>query len=172
MMNPQISAFGMAFLFILGGIVLVLVGLLVASLLRPHQPNYEKLRAYECGEEAIGTVWGQFNGRYYVIALIFVLFEVEIVFLFPWATVFGQKELIAITEGRWGWFSLAEVWVFIGILVLGLAYIWAKGHLEWLKPAPQATDYQSKIPIKVYEQINQKQYEIKKESVVSEVDKV
>jgi NADH-quinone oxidoreductase subunit A len=150
-MNPQISAFGMAFLFIIGGVILVSLGLFVASLLRPHRPNYEKLSPYECGEEAIGSPWGQFNVRFYIIALLFVLFEVEIVFLFPWAVVFGQEELIQVSDGQWGWFSLIEVFVFVGILVLALAYAWVKGHLDWVKPSNKPSDFQAKIPPQVYD---------------------
>ncbi len=159
MQNPQISEFGYVLLFILGGIFFVGAGLITAALIRPHRPNEEKLSAYECGEEAIGSAWGQFNNRYYIIALIFILFDVEIVFLFPWATVFGQKELIDVTEGQWGWFALFEVFIFIGILVLGLAYVWAKGYLDWIKPKPSTSTYQAKVPPNLYEKVNQRTYQ-------------
>lgn len=155
-MNPQISAFGMAFLFIIGGVMLVITGLFVASLLRPHRPNYEKLSTYECGEEAVGSPWGQFNIRFYIIALLFVLFEVEIVFLFPWAVVFGQEELIQVSEGKWGWFSLLEIFIFMGILILALAYAWVKGYLDWIKTSEKPTNFKSKIPPQVYEKFNEK----------------
>lgn len=158
MENTQISAFGTILLFILGGIVFVVLGLFTSSLLRPHRPNYEKLTPYECGEDAVGSPWGQFNVQYYVIALVFILFEVEIVFLFPWATVFGQKSLIEATNGQWGWFSLIEVFIFISILVLGLAYIWVKGFLDWVRPKPQKPSFSSKIPPSVYAQVNQRTY--------------
>jgi NADH-quinone oxidoreductase subunit A len=159
-MNPQISEFGYAFLFILGGIIFVTVGLLTASLLRPHKPNPEKLTIYECGEETVGSAWGQFNSRYYIIALIFVLFEVEIVFLFPWATVFAHKSLQQATNNRWGWFALIEVLVFVGILVVGLGYVWVKGYLDWVRPTPQSTDFQSPVPMDLYEKVNKEQTQI------------
>ncbi len=159
MENTQISAFGTILLFILGGTVFVVLGLFTSSLLRPHRPNYEKLTPYECGEDAVGSPWGQFSVQYYVIALVFILFEVEIVFLFPWATVFGQESLIKATNGQWGWFALIEMFVFVGILVLGLAYIWAKGFLEWVKPQPQKPSFSSKIPKNVYEEVNQREYQ-------------
>lgn len=161
MQNSQLSEFGLIFLFILGGIAFVSMGLLVASLLRPNRPNKEKLTPYECGEDALGNAWGQFHVKYYVIALIFILFEVEIIFLFPWATVFGQEKLIEVTEGRWGWFALIEVFVFIGLLIIGLAYVWAKGYLDWMKPKEKSITYQSKIPKNLYDQINKKQSTIR-----------
>jgi NADH-quinone oxidoreductase subunit A len=163
MENTQISEFGIILLFIVGGIVFVSLGLLTSSLLRPHRPNYEKLTPYECGEDAVGSAWGQFNVQYYVIALIFILFEVEIVFLFPWATVFGQASLIEATDGQWGWIALLEVFVFVGILVLGLAYVWAKGFLDWIKPHPIKSDFTSKIPTDLYQKVNERVYPIKKQ---------
>jgi NADH-quinone oxidoreductase subunit A len=134
----------------------VVAAMTVSRLIRPSRPNDEKLSTYECGEESIGNAWGQFNARFYIIALIFILFEVEIIFLFPWATVFGNKDLIAETEGLWGWFSLVEMFLFISILVLGLAYAWSKGFLGWIKPEPEIKDYQSPVPKHLYEEINKK----------------
>lgn len=96
----------------------------------------------------------QFNPRFYVVALIFIIFDVELAFLFPWATVFGRRELIEATDGLWGWFSLVEMFIFIGVLVLGLAYAWAKGHLDWIKPKPVLPQSRSKIPMDVYQQVN------------------
>lgn len=147
-------------LFIVGAVSFVFIALGVASLIRPHRPNEEKLTTYECGEEPIGNAWGQFNIRFYIVALIFVLFEVEILFLFPWATVFGEKSLDEQTKGLWKWFSLAEAAVFVFLLALGLAYAWRKGFLEWVKPAPKPTDFKSKVPLSAYEKINQ-QYQHK-----------
>ncbi len=83
----------------------ILIGLFVAKLLRPHRPNAEKLATYECGEEAVGSSWVQFNPRFYVIALIFIIFDVELAFMFPWAVVFGRRELVEGTNGLWGWFA-------------------------------------------------------------------
>ena len=156
MENKEISEFGMVLLFIIGGILFTGLCLFVARLLRPNRPNDEKLSSYECGEDAVGDAWSQFNVRFYIIGLIFLLFEVEIVFLFPWATVFGQKDLIEGTDGRWGWFALVEAFLFVGILVLGLAYAWVNGFLEWVKPDQEINSYASKIPRKLYEEINRK----------------
>ncbi|OJJ17830.1 NADH dehydrogenase [marine bacterium AO1-C] len=158
MQNPEIQEFGIILLFIIGGIAFVAITFFMSYLVRPKRPNPEKLTTYECGEDAVGNVWGHFNIRFYLVALLFVLFEVEILFLFPWATVFGQKELIDGTQGQWGWFAFVEVFVFVGILALGLAYAWAKGYLDWVKPAPKKSDYVSKIPTSAYDKINQQTY--------------
>lgn len=149
-----LTAFGEVLLYIIGGILFVLVSFFVSRLLRPHRPNDQKLSTYESGEEAIGSAWAQFNIRFYIIALIFILFEVEILFLFPWATVFAKKELIEQTNGAWGWFSVIEVVVFIFILALGLAYAWINGHLDWIKPEPSPTDFKSPVPKELYQRVN------------------
>lgn len=129
---------------------------MTASLIRPNRPNAEKLATYESGEEPISSAWTQFNVRFYIIALIFLLFEVEIVFLFPWATVFADKELIEETDGRWGWFAVVEAVIFILVLGLGLAYAWVNGFLDWIKPDPSPTEYKSPVPKIYYEKINQR----------------
>lgn len=156
MQTPQLTEFGEILLFIVGGLIFIGGGLVTAYLVRPHRPNIEKNTSYECGEDPTGTAWGQFNIRFYVIALIFILFEVEIVFLFPWATVFGSKELIDATDGLWGWFSIFEMMIFVGILVLGLAYAWAKGFLDWVKPPIEKPTFKSEVPERLYEALNKK----------------
>jgi NADH-quinone oxidoreductase subunit A len=156
MVNTQISEFGNVLLFILGGMIFVLIALAVASFIRPNRPNEEKLSAYECGEDAVGSPWTNFNVRFYIIALVFVLFEVEIIFLFPWAVVFGNAELIKQTNGLWGWFSLVEVFLFILILAIGLVYAWVKGYLDWVQPDPTPEKFESKVPKKLYEEVNEK----------------
>ena len=151
-----ISEFGEVLLFIVGGIIFALGGLITSSFIRPNRPNPEKLETYESGEEPVSTAWTQFNIRFYIIALIFLLFEVEIVFLFPWATVFAKKELIEETDGRWGWFAVIEAVIFIAVLGLGLAYAWVNGFLDWVKPDPRPTEYKSPVPKEFYDQINQR----------------
>jgi len=143
-------------LFLIVAILLVSITLMMGGLLRPSKPNDEKLATYECGEETIGTTWVRFNVRFYIVALLFVLFDVELVFLFPWAIVFGREDLIKGTNGLWGWFSLVEMFVFVGILSLGLAYAWVKGHLNWVKPNPEISTFKSPVPSELYERINQK----------------
>jgi len=119
----MLSQFGTVFVFLAFGFVFLAFGMLASRIVRPSNPSEEKLSTYECGEEPVGIAWTQFNIRFYVIALVFLIFEIEIVFLFPWATVF--KDL--------GLFSFVEMMIFVFILVVGLAYVWLKGDLEWEK---------------------------------------
>jgi NADH-quinone oxidoreductase subunit A len=151
-----LSQFGQVLLFLIGAILFLSVSFLITRLIRPNRPNAQKLETYESGEQAIGTAWTQFNMRFYVVALIFILFEVEIIFLFPWATVFSRKELIAETNGLWGWFSFIEMILFILILALGLAYAWANGFLDWVKPTPKPEDIPSVVPKELYSNVNNK----------------
>lgn len=125
-MDNTLSEFGKVFIFLMIGVVFVIGGFVTSRLLRPFRPNYEKLTTYECGEEAVGSSWVQFNIRFYVVALIFIIFDVEILFLFPWATIYKQL----------GGFALIEAMIFVGILLVGLAYAWVKGDLEWVRPEP------------------------------------
>ena len=89
--------------------------------LRPHNPSTVKSDTYECGVETIGGRWNQFNFRYYMYAILFVIFDVEVVFLYPWATKFLKLEL----------FALIEMAVFVLVLLVGWAYAWRKKDLEW-----------------------------------------
>ena len=99
--------------------------LVLGWVLRPNRPTPEKLTTYECGEDPIGSAWIQFNVRFYIIALIFLIFDVEIAVLFPWVTIFKKA--------GFGLIALVEILVFVGILAVGFVYVWAKGDLEWLK---------------------------------------
>ena len=150
-----LSGFGQVLLYIIGGIIFILISLFASRLLRPDRPNPQKLSTYESGEEPVTAAWTQFNIRFYIVALIFLLFEVEILFLFPWVTVFSDKTLLQETNGLWGWFSVIEVVIFIFILALGLAYAWVNGHLEWVKPEPDPTHIKSPVPAALYLKINE-----------------
>ena len=107
--------------FLLVGTVLAFLLVTLPRWLAPREPGELKSRTYECGEEPIGIGWVRFHVRYYLYALVYIVFAVETVFLFPWAIVF--REL--------GLFAFLEMMVFIGILLVGLAYAWKKGALEW-----------------------------------------
>ena len=111
----------------------VLCGLMLGlgMLLRPANPSPGKLTTYECGEPPSGPAWINFNIRFYLIALVFVIFDVELAFIYPVVTVF--RDWIARGQGV---LALAEITTFVGILAVGLVYIWAKGDLEWLKRLP------------------------------------
>lgn len=150
MIQTDLSEFGTLLIFILGAIAFAVIGLTASKLLRPSRPNFEKLSTYESGEDTVGTAWGQFSIKFYIVALIFLLFEVEIIYLFPWAIIFGDKTLIESTNWNWAWFAIAEMFIFIFILALGLAYAWRKGYLDWVKPQPASSDYKSRIPVSAY----------------------
>ncbi|WP_372655472.1 NADH-quinone oxidoreductase subunit A [Halobacteriovorax sp.] len=109
--------------------VVMVVGVLVVGILvRPNNPNDLKLSAYECGEEPVGTAWSNFNIRFYVIALIFIIFDVEGALMFPVAVVF--KKFNEIGEGT---VVLASLLLFISILIEGVVYCWKKGDLDWVR---------------------------------------
>lgn len=145
---------------------MVVFAFFVSRMIAPNNPNQEKLTSYECGEETIGSAWVPFNSRFYVIALIFLLFDVEMIFILPWATVFGSHEAAKI-DSRWGWLSLTEMFIFLGILILGLVYVWVKGDLDWLKPKPVKPTVDTQIPASLYERLNKQQsaYAIKEFSM-------
>ena len=134
----------------------------LSRLIAPNKPTPEKLTSYECGEEPEGNSWIQFNPKFYVIALVFLLFDVEMIFIFPWATVFGNHQLIG-ADARWGWFSFAEMLIFMTILILGLVYVWVKGDLNWIRPNPIKPTVGTRIPAALYQNINvqQSQYKVK-----------
>ena len=107
------------------------MGLIASAIIRPHKPSLIKLLTYECGEDPIGQSWIRFNVRFYIVALVFLLFDVEIVFLLPWAVIIDNFKSIGL-----GWFAFFEMFVFVLILVFGLVYVWAKGDLDWERPQP------------------------------------
>lgn len=109
--------------FVVVAIGFLAVNLLVWWVIRPSRYSAEKITTYECGENPRGSAWIQFNIRFYVFALIFVVFDVEAVFLLPWAVVFRKLGLLAFAEGL----------VFLFILVVALTYVWRKGDLEWVR---------------------------------------
>ena len=165
-------------LFVTVGFLFVFVTLCVGRLLRPRDDSPEKRDIYECGEPTIGSSFVQFDLRFYVVALLFLIFDVEIAFFFPWATVFGKAnhladervyaaanadEMIAGVYGEWGvaadqaptiaqdgatyiqskaselaLFSLADIGVFFGILLVGFAYVWMRGDLDWVRAMQDA----------------------------------
>jgi NADH-quinone oxidoreductase subunit A len=163
-MDQSLSAFGEVLLFIAGGTIFILITLLLSRFIRPARPNPEKLSTYESGEEPVSAAWSQFNIRFYIVALVFLLFEVEIVFLFPWTTIFARADLLKETDGQWGWFSMIEMLIFIFVLALGLVYAWVNGHLDWIKPDPKPTQVISPVPPALYQQLNEKFKTQRKES--------
>jgi len=102
--------------------------LLLSKVLRPHNPTDLKLTAYECGEEPVGTAWSNFNVRFYVIALIFIIFDVESALMFPVATVFQKFNQMGM-----GGTILVSIILFVLVLVAGVVYCWKKGDLDWVR---------------------------------------
>lgn len=126
----MLENFGIVFLYVVVGLVMLNVALQLARLLRPKEMRPKddegrlmKYSTYECGVQVEGDSWIQFNVRFYVVALIFIIFDVEALLLFPWAAVFKNIGMIA----------FVEMFIFLVILAVGLAYVWKKGDLEWVK---------------------------------------
>ncbi|MBT5021006.1 MAG: NADH-quinone oxidoreductase subunit A [Planctomicrobium sp.] len=152
-------------LFIIAGTVLVAAPMLIGRLVRPTLPTPEKDAVYECGEPTIGSSYVQFDIRFYVVALLFIIFDVEVVFFFPWAAVFGgatqladsrlsdlarnnlTDKLLNLESGttiaetavtasdalRIAWTGFADIAVFFGVLLVGFAYVWKRGDLDWVR---------------------------------------
>jgi NADH-quinone oxidoreductase subunit A len=124
--------FANVLLFSATAVLFVLGSLVAGRFLRPHAPTREKSMIYECGEKPIGQAWFNFNPRFYLIALVFVIFEVEIAFMYPVASVYK-----AFLDKGDGLLAFAEISLFVAILAVGLAYVWAMGDLEWVKGLKQ-----------------------------------
>ncbi len=124
----MLTQFASVLVFMILGALTVFAMLAISRLLQPRDQNAVKLSTYECGEIPIGSSWVQFNIRFYVIALIFIVFDVEVALLYPWAVIFKQF----IAEGQGG-LVFAEALIFIVILLAGLAYLWKEGDLEWVR---------------------------------------
>ena len=214
-MSPAIaSSFGVVAylaLFALVGIVFLFANLLVGKFLRPHDPHAEKLEIYECGEPTIGSSFVQFDLRFYVVALLFIIFDVEVAFFFPWAAVFGKatnlmdprfqavqraddgsvvlteparhlyqelgvrqptaplqvpvslaaevtasddlarsEEIVHAGANQLAWVTIVDIAAFFAVLLIGFAYVWRRGDLDWVRavvsqhqaagPAPPGSD--------------------------------
>jgi NADH-quinone oxidoreductase subunit A len=162
-------------LFVTVGVLFVFVNLLIGRFLRPRNPEPQKLEIYECGEPTIGSSFVQFDLRFYVVALLFLIFDVEVAMFFPWATVFGKathlkdpavhNQLAADQQGlvvsniyqelgvpgakrpdlpidsgeiaqqanALAWFSLVDILVFFGVVLVGFAYVWMRGDIDWVR---------------------------------------
>jgi NADH-quinone oxidoreductase subunit A len=154
--------------FLVVSIVFLFIHLLMGKFIRPSRPDADKLTIYECGEPTIGSAWIQFDLRYYVVALLFVIFDVEVAFFFPWAIVFGKandlaredlemerraaisKQLVpaslpatvsglpdqsvdAASAWTFAWTAMLDILVFFGFLLVGFAYLWKRGDIDWVK---------------------------------------
>lgn len=121
-MDPVRDTIGIV-IFVGLGAFFVLFNLVVGRLVRPRIPNAEKSEPYECGEPAIGSSWVQFDLRFYVMALVYIVFDVEIVLLIPWAMRLRE----------FGWVGFYDLAFFFGVLMVGFAYLWRFGFLDWIR---------------------------------------
>jgi NADH-quinone oxidoreductase subunit A len=151
--TQTLGNFAVILLFVFGAILIVGIAYLVNTIFSQSKPNLTKLSSYESGEEAIGKVWGHFNVQFYVIALIFLLFEAELLLLFPWAVVFVEEDFQKATNNLWQWFTFVEIFIFVAILVIGFVYLWKKGFLDWQKPNINTKDIPSVVPKDWYENL-------------------
>ena len=160
--------------FTIVAVIFLFIHLVMGSFIRPSIPDAEKLTIYECGEPTVGSAWVQFDLRYYVVALLFVIFDVEVAFFFPWAAVFGkanqlsnpdaqnrtqlskQLEPSGVTPARktalkitkrdesvepiqpgaaasWAFIAFWDIAVFFGVLLVGFAYVWRRGDIDWVR---------------------------------------
>ena len=115
------ESFGKIGFMIALAFVVPTIALVLSRILQPRFSSASKSQTYECGIKPFGSAWVQFNIRYYIYALIFVIFDIETVFLYPWAVAFGKL----------GLFAVIEMFIFLSILVTGFAYAWKKGALDW-----------------------------------------
>jgi NADH-quinone oxidoreductase subunit A len=159
--------------FLALGVFFLFIHLMIGKVVRPARPAPEKLTIYECGEPTVGSAWIQFDLRYYVVALLFVIFDVEVAFFFPWAVVFGKANTLAdpeLDQGRreaisaqllpkalppvekapptdksvpagisaetaqqLSWVALVDILIFFGVLLVGFAYLWRRGDINWVR---------------------------------------
>jgi NADH-quinone oxidoreductase subunit A len=128
--------FATVLVFILVGVGFVGIMLGLSKILRPFAPGGDKSTIYECGERPTGSPWIKFNIRFYVVALIFVVFDVEVVLLYPWATIYKEMGVI----------SFVYLLIFLISLIEALAYVWKKGDLEWVKPQVRRHEVDAPLP--------------------------
>jgi NADH-quinone oxidoreductase subunit A len=132
--------FSAILLFFLIGLAFVMINMILTRLIHNKAYSKDKMRIYECGEPTIGTSWIRYNIRFYTIALVFLIFDVEVVFLFP----------VVLVLRKVGWTAFWEVMFFIGVLVFGLIYAWRFGNLDWIRSGmislPEEQDAESKTP--------------------------
>ena len=142
-------------IFVAFGAAFVFANLAFGALVRPHVPNAEKSAVYECGEPSIGSSWVQFDLRFYIVALVFLIFDVEVALFYPWAVTFGSAAELA-AQFNQTIFDIRKVAVvdmlfFFGVLLVGFAYLWRFGYLDWVRSAATTSlkiDYRPGIDLK------------------------
>ena len=126
-------------IFLAFGVGFVFLNLVVGAFVRPRVPNPEKSAVYECGEPTIGSSWVQFDLRFYIVALVFLIFDVEVALFYPWAVAYGDAASIAAITGmdvfRVRLIALVDMLFFFAVLLVGFAYLWRFGYLDWVRSA-------------------------------------
>lgn len=137
--NIEIAQYGTALLLLVLAVVLTTTLMTLSHLVSPHNPTKEKQMSYECGEDPVGSAWLRFNIRFYVVALAFVLFDVEMALVYPIAVIF-KGLTVNTTDWRPALMVFADLFFFLAVLFLGLVYIWRKGDLGWIRTFKVPTD--------------------------------
>jgi len=124
-------------IFVAFGAVFVFLNLAVGALIRPKVPNPEKSACYECGEPSIGSSWVQFDLRFYIVALVYLIFDVEVALFYPWAVAYGSaiNEPTAAAAFQLRQVAIVDMLFFFGVLLVGFAYLWRFGYLDWVRSA-------------------------------------
>ncbi len=142
-------------IFVGFGALFVFTNMLIGSVARPHIPSPEKQSIYECGEPVIGSSWVQFDLRFYIVALIYLIFDVEVALFYPWAVIYGDAANAAGTIGMTAFqlrsVALVDMLFFFGVLLVGFAYLWRFGYLDWVRSAATTSikaDYRPGIDLR------------------------
>jgi NADH-quinone oxidoreductase subunit A len=154
LLSQEQIAFLDILLFIVGTLCVVCLGTLLGTSLRPYQPNIQKLSSYESGEEPEQPAWVAFDIRFYGIGLVFMLFEVETILLFPWAMVCHSSELTQVGDLTWPYYANFIGTSFILILIIGLLYAYKHGHFKSDTRSPVNYPNTSQVPQEYYQKIN------------------
>jgi NADH-quinone oxidoreductase subunit A len=133
--------FGAVLAFAVVSVGFALASITLSRFVGARVPNAEKATIYECGERPIGVAWFNFNPRFYLVALVFVIFEVDIALTFPVVTVY--RDWVAAANTSFAWIAFGELFLFTAILVVGLVWVWAHGDLEWVKELDKPTPFAS-----------------------------
>lgn len=133
--DSSLELVGGFLLFLVAGTAMVLGGLVAGSFLRPKVRHPEKGEPYECGEPAVGPSWVQFDLRFYVVALVFIVFDVEVAMFWPWAVVFGAADAATADGAAIKTVAVYDMLFFFGVVVVGFLYLWRFGYLDWVRAA-------------------------------------
>src|SRR3954470_11096300 len=154
-LHPRMELLLSVTVFIAFGAVFVLANLIAGAFARPAVPNPEKASVYECGEPVIGSSWVQFDLRFYIVALVYLIFDVEVALFYPWAVAYGSADQLGAANGMSAFavrqVALVDMLFFFGVLLVGFAYLWRFGYLDWVRSAATTSlkiDYEPGIDLR------------------------